>query len=158
METAVRQHIASLVVGVLFAALAAAPALAEARAVSGGAPVGTESAEASLPAPSSRLDFLSPAGTIIPTAGGCSATASCEQGSDVSCSMTSTSGTCSFQDQDCSAGRQGFVKCGSTQRNCDSCGSSCPSPCTSDSQCSLIACCPSGYGECQPNGTCDCLF
>lgn len=145
--------------GLALALLAAAPALVEEGRLPAPAPPGDGLAAEPLPPPSCRLDFDTPTGTIIPTAGGCSATAICEVGSNVSCSLSSSSGTCSFQDQDCSLGRAGWVKCGSTQKNCASCGSGgCPSPCTSNNDCSLIACCPSGWGECQANGTCNCIF
>lgn len=59
-------------------------------------------------------------GHVIYTAGGCKATASCADGSTVSCSSSSSSGTCSFQDSSCSPRVQGWVECDGLRRWCPS--------------------------------------
>lgn len=85
------------------------PALAQTPEAVPGAPL-----EAS-PAPESCEDeLLTPAGqgSVVYTAGGCSAWASCWNGSTVSCSSGSSSGTCTFRDSACSPDPvRGFVRC-----------------------------------------------
>lgn len=101
--------------------------------------------------PVSWTEDIQQGGSVIWLQGSCSATADCV-GPDVSCSTTS--GSCSFQDQSCSLGRAGWVKCGSQQIFCDEV---CPCNfCTSNSQCNQ--CCPSGFGTCENDGTCTCMF
>jgi len=57
-------------------------------------------------------------GAVVYTAGGCFAVASCADGSTVSCSTSSTSGTCTFRDSDCSTGLRGYVECNGTRTWC----------------------------------------
>ena len=75
--------------------------------------------------------LLSPAGkgSVVYTVGGCVAIASCWNGSTVSCSTSSSSGTCSFQDSTCNPQVRGWVQCNGVRTWCP--WHSCPFDCSS---------------------------
>lgn len=59
-------------------------------------------------------------GRVVYTAGSCSAEAVCADGSTVTCSSGGSSGTCSFQDSNCSQCIQGYVECDGFRTWCPS--------------------------------------
>lgn len=59
-------------------------------------------------------------GGVVYTAGGCSAWATCYNGSTVDCSSSSSSGTCSYQDANCPAS-WGYVECDGVRWWCPIC-------------------------------------
>ena len=77
--------------------------------------------------------LLSPAGkgSVVYTAGGCSATANCRNAStpSVSCSTSGSSGTCSFHDATCAPDTRGWVECNGVKTWCPM--PNCPTDCSS---------------------------
>lgn len=89
----------------------------------------------------------------------CSAQATCENGSTISCSCTSSSCTCEAVDQDCNNGVQGYVACGWDEAICNPCPPQCDWPPTSkciDGHVCQPGCGHCGQGSCL-HGTCNCL-
>jgi len=73
------------------------------------------------------LSTASGAGFVVYTAGSCQAQATCWDGSMVSCSSSSSSGTCSYRDSACSPDPlRGYVRCDGVTTWCPShtCGCS----------------------------------
>ena len=66
-------------------------------------------------------------GGVVYTSGSCSAWATCDDGSTVDCSSSSSSGTCSFQDADCDNGIRGHVECDGSKTWCPECPEDCSS-------------------------------
>lgn len=48
----------------------------------------------------------------------CSATARCDGEPDVTCSLSGSSGSCSWVDRNCAAGQRGYVECGGVRTTC----------------------------------------
>ncbi|HEV8578016.1 MAG TPA: hypothetical protein VGX68_02945 [Thermoanaerobaculia bacterium] len=74
----------------------------------------------------------------------CSATATCNDtsGTPVSCNYGGAGGTCTFQNQDCANGIQGFVNCQGAVTNCPVCPcDDRPVCCTCDRTGDCFACC-----------------
>ncbi|MCG8462679.1 MAG: hypothetical protein MI919_40860, partial [Holophagales bacterium] len=95
------------------------------------------------------------------TAAGCSAYASCWDGTSRSCSTTVSGATCAGVDSNCSAQR-GYARCGTTYSYCPACpssggcsfeGANCSSSAFCASKCQLI--CDTEGGFCI-NGKCTC--
>ncbi|HEV8578013.1 MAG TPA: hypothetical protein VGX68_02930 [Thermoanaerobaculia bacterium] len=74
----------------------------------------------------------------------CSATATCNDtsGTNISCNFGGSGGTCTFQNQDCANGIQGFVNCNGTVTNCPACPCNLrPICCVCESSGDCFACC-----------------
>ena len=86
-------------------------------------------------------------GEIPPPSGQSTCTATCTEGSNVSCSGTN----CSAQNQNCSTGAGGYVQCDGNYTYCASCQTSC-----TFFQCRQGCYCPGGFSSCLSLVTCEC--
>ena len=77
----------------------------------------------------------------------CNATATCNDtsGVSVSCSVTSSGGSCTFQNQNCAAGIRGQVNCNGTIKQCPACCGT-PNCCICEETGDCFACCKCGGG------------
>lgn len=73
----------------------------------------------------------------------CSATATCNDSSgvNISCTFGGSGGTCNFQNQDCAAGKRGYVYCNGTRTDCPPCPCGGPNCCICESTGDCYACC-----------------
>ena len=79
----------------------------------------------------------------------CSATATCNDtsGTPVSCNYGGAGGSCTFQNQNCANGIQGFVNCQGSVINCPACPcNDTPICCQCDATGDCMACCRCGGG------------
>jgi len=90
----------------------------------------------------------------------CNASATCDNGTVLSCSCNSASCSCDAVDQDCDNGPTfGYVICGGEERFCQACPPQCDWP--PNSKCIVGHICQPGCGHCGQgsciNGTCNCI-
>lgn len=124
-KTFTKTELAGLAAGLLIlasAALAASPTAPDEIAPASDPAQGAEclSPVPDPAAPEGEPLLTSDTGGVVYTAGGCSAWASCDDGSTVHCSSSSSSGTCSYQDSNC-PGTRGHVTCDGFTTWCPRC-------------------------------------
>lgn len=124
-KTLTKTALTGLAAGVLIlasAALAASPTDADAIAPATNPAQGAKCpSPVSDPAAPEGEPLLTPdTGGVVYTASGCTAWASCDDGSSVHCSSSSSSGTCSYQNSNC-PGTRGHVTCDGFTTWCPPC-------------------------------------
>jgi hypothetical protein len=115
------------------------------------------SLECTEPTQSTDLPGIAPTPVLL----ACSASATCNNGSTITCNFTGSGGSCTYANANCSVGQQGYVKCGTNPTiYCPACPVVCEPPfnqsCSTNLQCRTF-CQSLGFGQywCA-GGCCEC--